>query len=98
MTINKCKLFIVALIFFTTEMGFISCSSRSKTLIDPTQSAVDSDKDGLTNTVEILLGTDPNNPDTDGDGLTDGTEDANHNGKKTLMRPAHLTPILTVMV
>ncbi len=34
----------------------------------------DSDADGLTDTQEGLLGTDPNNPDTDGDGLTDGDE------------------------
>lgn len=34
----------------------------------------DSDGDGLTDTVELALGTDPNNPDTDGDGLGDGAE------------------------
>jgi len=34
----------------------------------------DSDNDGLTNAEEIALGTDPNNPDTDGDGLKDGDE------------------------
>jgi outer membrane protein OmpA-like peptidoglycan-associated protein len=34
----------------------------------------DPDKDGLTNNEEKELGTDPNNPDTDGDGLKDGAE------------------------
>ncbi|OGU57319.1 MAG: hypothetical protein A2X64_06310 [Ignavibacteria bacterium GWF2_33_9] len=34
----------------------------------------DYDKDGLTNDRERILGTDPQNPDTDGDGLTDGRE------------------------
>ncbi len=34
----------------------------------------DSDHDGLTNDEEIALGTDPTNPDTDGDGLLDGWE------------------------
>jgi len=34
----------------------------------------DTDGDGLTNRLEIELGTDPNNPDTDGDGLKDGVE------------------------
>jgi outer membrane protein OmpA-like peptidoglycan-associated protein/opacity protein-like surface antigen len=34
----------------------------------------DPDKDGLTNDEEAKLGTDPNNPDTDGDGLNDGDE------------------------
>ncbi len=34
----------------------------------------DPDRDGLPNRVEELLGTDPDDPDTDGDGLTDGDE------------------------
>ncbi len=34
----------------------------------------DHDKDGLTKREEQELGTDPNNPDTDGDGLMDGEE------------------------
>src|SRR5829696_2042640 len=34
----------------------------------------DADYDGLTDAQEIILGTDPNNPDTDGDGLADGNE------------------------
>ncbi|WP_153913460.1 S8 family serine peptidase [Shewanella sp. TC10] len=41
---------------------------------DPTDAQADNDGDGLTNIEEILLGTDPNNPDTDGDGVDDGTE------------------------
>jgi hypothetical protein len=45
--------------------------------LDPTDPALpfeDPDHDGLTNLQEFQLGTDPNNPDTDGDGLTDGQE------------------------
>ncbi len=38
----------------------------------------DNDKDGLTNSYEIEIGTDPENPDTDGDGLTDGDEVRRH--------------------
>jgi hypothetical protein len=34
----------------------------------------DDDSDGLSNSREIALGTEPNNPDTDGDGLNDGQE------------------------
>jgi len=34
----------------------------------------DQDKDGLSDKIEISLGTDPNNPDTDGDGFSDGVE------------------------
>jgi hypothetical protein len=40
----------------------------------------DSDGDGLTDNLEVLLGTDPSDLDTDDDGLSDGDEDANHNG------------------
>jgi len=36
--------------------------------------AVDSDKDGLSDDREAKLGTDPQNPDTDSDGLLDGPE------------------------
>ncbi len=35
---------------------------------------VDSDKDGLTDEMEVFYGTDKNNPDTDGDGYKDGEE------------------------
>ena len=45
--------------------------------LDPTDPALpfeDPDHDGLTNLQEFQAGTDPNNPDTDGDGLTDGQE------------------------
>ncbi len=36
--------------------------------------ALDSDNDGLINSQELLAATDPNKPDTDGDGLLDGIE------------------------
>ncbi|MGD1937410.1 MAG: Ig-like domain-containing protein [Cyanophyceae cyanobacterium] len=36
--------------------------------------ASDGDNDGLVNPAEPIVGTDPNNPDTDGDGLNDGPE------------------------
>lgn len=35
---------------------------------------LDSDQDGLTNSEEALLGTDPNKTDSDGDGFADGSE------------------------
>jgi hypothetical protein len=37
-------------------------------------SAADSDKDGLTDGQERILGTDPSNPDTDGDGIIDSKD------------------------
>ncbi|MCK4550480.1 MAG: hypothetical protein KAT91_00855, partial [Candidatus Aenigmarchaeota archaeon] len=48
--------------------------------VDPTDAALDNDGDGLTNLYEYLENpyrTDPNNADTDGDGIDDGTEIAN---------------------
>ena len=36
------------------------------------QDDLDDDDDGIDDAVEIAIGTDPNNPDTDGDGLCDG--------------------------
>lgn len=41
---------------------------------DATDAAKDQDHDGLTALQEYPLGTDPNNADTDGDGLTEGSE------------------------
>lgn len=41
---------------------------------------VDSDHDGLSNQEEEKLGTDPYNPDTDGDGLLDGWEVSGYHG------------------
>ncbi|MCP4109089.1 MAG: hypothetical protein GY749_26765, partial [Desulfobacteraceae bacterium] len=40
----------------------------------------DSDNDGLTDTLESTTCTDPNDADTDDDGIPDGYEDVNHNG------------------
>jgi hypothetical protein len=41
---------------------------------DPLVAYEDPDHDGLTNLEEYQYGTDPNDPDTDGDGLSDGDE------------------------
>jgi len=51
------------------DLGFTVAISGSKIL-----SLKDSDGDGLFDYVEERLGTDPRNPDTDGDGLTDREE------------------------
>ena len=40
----------------------------------------DSDGDGLSDSLEAFLQTNPGNPDSDGDGLLDGQEDANQDG------------------
>lgn len=41
---------------------------------DPNDAALDFDRDGLTNLEEFPNGTDPHQPDTDGDGVSDGDE------------------------
>lgn len=41
---------------------------------DPSDAALDNDTDGLSNLGEFLAQTDPNNDDSDADGLLDGTE------------------------
>src|SRR6266446_5591902 len=58
--------FAFALSFICTWLnlvGFISATDDT-----------DSDGDGLPDWYEIVIGTDPYNPDTDGDGITDGME------------------------
>lgn len=42
--------------------------------------SLDSDSDGLPDYIELQFDTNPNDADTDDDGLLDGEEDANHNG------------------
>jgi hypothetical protein len=42
--------------------------------LDANDAATDKDSDGLDNLAEFQLGADPNNEDTDGDGLSDGEE------------------------
>ena len=41
---------------------------------DPSDAYADADHDSLSNLNEFILGTDPNNPDTDGDGVPDAAE------------------------
>lgn len=51
--------------------------AATRLAITPT-TTVDSDNDGLSNDQEQALGTDPDNPDTDADGLLDGPEVLEH--------------------
>jgi len=44
---------------------------------------VDSDQDGIPDAIEILMGLDPNNPDSDGSGVLDGDKDPDGDGLPT---------------
>ncbi len=60
---------------FTTTEAQAPCENESSAVtISVNDCDVDSDLDGLFDGPEASLGTDPNNPDTDGDGINDGDE------------------------
>jgi hypothetical protein len=50
------------------------CDQMIKSSANPDWLAADCDGDSLTNVEEVALGTDPNNIDSDGDGIDDGDE------------------------
>lgn len=54
---------------------------------DPSDAAQDEDNDGLTNLEEFQHQTDPTNPDTDGDGLSDGAEVKRPEGATNPLHP-----------
>jgi hypothetical protein len=61
--------------WYTQEYYSANSSAGWKTRIGSFKLAeCDDDNDGLTNMEEAMIGTDPLNPDTDGDGLSDGQE------------------------
>ena len=53
------------------EAGYEDAVHRIRIWIDPT---LDTDEDGLSDVDETIIGTDPNEPDTDGDGILDGDD------------------------
>jgi hypothetical protein len=55
--------------------------------IDPNDSYGDPDDDGLNNIEESLINTNPNNNDTDGDGMPDGWESANGLNATSVIAP-----------
>ncbi|MEO1010021.1 MAG: gliding motility-associated C-terminal domain-containing protein [Bacteroidota bacterium] len=60
---------------FTTTGAQAPCENESVAVtISVSSCDTDEDNDGLLGGLEAALGTDPNNPDTDGDGINDGEE------------------------
>ncbi len=60
---------------YTTTGAQAPCANTSVSVtISVTACTMDSDNDGIFDVSENTLGTDPNNPDTDGDGINDGVE------------------------
>ena len=57
--------------------------------VNATKPLDDSDGDGLPDYLESQGCTDPYDADTDDDGISDGVEDANHNGR---VDPGELNP------
>jgi len=60
---------------YTTNTAEAPCTDSSVTIqVIATACTADPDNDGLSNEEEEALGTDPQNPDTDGDSINDGQE------------------------
>ncbi|MBI2724406.1 MAG: PQQ-dependent sugar dehydrogenase [Chloroflexi bacterium] len=59
---------------FTDKAECALGSDPASAASTPIAAAPDSDRDGLSNAFETAIGTDPAKPDSDADGLTDGTE------------------------
>lgn len=83
--INFSWILLLALASIVMLSGCINQTQPNKTVVEqnnqtesqtPASSAVDTDHDGIPDSAEKVLGTDPINPDTDGDGVND-KEDAN---------------------
>ena len=92
----------LALIAVTSVLGLSACSGGNPSQVpasnsqgtnenvpqkNPTTGSMDSDKDGIPDTAEKVLGTDPLNPDTDGDGIND-MQDKNPTIADTQFQPS----------
>ncbi len=68
------RLFLL-LVACTAALLLAGCSKTEPTIVgDGDKQNVDADEDGLSDALEAKIGTNPNDPDTDGDGFLDGRE------------------------
>jgi len=66
---------VYAQLFYLSGTGTVPVGVPFQQSLNPLQfRPLDSDADGLKDTDEVILGTDPHNADTDGDGIQDGAE------------------------
>jgi fimbrial isopeptide formation D2 family protein/uncharacterized repeat protein (TIGR01451 family) len=56
------------------DLDFDRCDDCSSGIVDPANDGIDDDIDGLCTSGEVFFGSNPNDIDTDDDGVTDGTE------------------------
>jgi gliding motility-associated-like protein len=63
---------------------------------NPAAGPCDQDNDGLINSDEATFGTNPTNPDTDGDGINDGTENTNTTDPLDPCDPPNATPACNI--
>ena len=63
----------IVMCLYTLLFLFWVCGAWGSAPVSPPES-IDPDNDGLTNEQEVALGTDPNNPDSDNDGIRDGLD------------------------
>ena len=67
---------VLTAIMLALSAGVVSADGTDP--LDPSDGGADWDGDGLTNAEEQQHGTDFNNPDSDGDGLPDGSVSYTH--------------------
>ncbi|RKH72985.1 adventurous gliding motility lipoprotein CglD [Corallococcus aberystwythensis] len=76
----------------TNKNGKHDPGENNPRVADCAASVPDADFDGIPDSVEVATGTDKNKADTDGDGVADGVEDSNKNGR---VEPGETDPRLT---
>lgn len=80
-TYDDCKQLVKVIYTNDTVIEYTYDNTGNRLLKTISNIFVDSDNDGLPDSLELAGCTDPNDADTDDDGIIDGVEDANQNGQ-----------------